>query len=96
MDKDAIKRRIDELMPRDEAEPADAEKAFHGAVSLLAMLYGPGSIQVKQLETARERMPVGYSPNIWLAAAESGALSSLRGEVDAAYLEVCAPESSVP
>ena len=62
LSKDALLKRIDELLQGVRSyDFGPTETAFQGAVSLLAALHGPESPQVKQLETARQRMPAGYS-----------------------------------
>lgn len=81
MDEAAVRRRVAELLTVDGLDHQSARKVFSGALTLLSVVYGPSSPQVKSLEEF-ERSKQAPMPTFRSAVA-LGVLESLQGDLEA-------------
>ena len=91
MKQEQIQRRIDELLaPGTNSQSKIAgHEIFSGALSLMALLYGPQSLQVQDLKEKGQSITQRYSGeglSMNLGFLGRGALQNLSGEIDAGLI----------
>lgn len=75
----AILGRIDRLVGRRDGSSVGDAEVFHGAISIIAQLYGAGSPQLEELRK-------GGAPPLYMGAEALGALVSARADLDAGLI----------
>lgn len=94
MNREILVKRIDELLSISGAKNDDfasrIQEMFHGTLDIMAVLYGPGSIQLqnflKEEETIRQKY-VGESGANIREHLTRGVLKSMRAAIDAGIIE---------
>jgi hypothetical protein len=83
VDEGPIRRRLAEVLSISEYSSDEAAyQVVQGALSLLGAVYGPDSLQVKELVDVAKRRSAGYPPGS-IGEAAKGALRNLQGDLEA-------------
>src|SRR4051812_24145921 len=91
MKEEDIKERIDALLfgGSNTGKNQRSHELYHGALNLMALLYGPGSLQVenftKEAETIRTKLS-GETAADYLTFLAKGALQNLKAELEAGLI----------